>query len=62
MDLIIVLPFNEEIRHTRAADFVAQLCRSLDMRQLWGGRFALGYKREGDIPFLRRLGREMGIR
>jgi riboflavin kinase/FMN adenylyltransferase len=61
MDLIIILPFNQEIRHTRAADFITQLCRSLDMRQLWGGRFALGYKREGDLPFLRRLGKDMGF-
>jgi riboflavin kinase/FMN adenylyltransferase len=60
-DLIITLPFNDEIRQTRAADFMAQLCRSLDLRQLWGGRFALGYNREGDVPFLRRLGQEMGF-
>jgi hypothetical protein len=43
--LIITLPFNDEIRQTRAADFVTQLCRSLDLRQMWGGRFALGYNR-----------------
>ena len=61
MDLIIILPFNQEIRHTRAADFMTQLCRSLDMRQLWGGNFALGYKREGDVPFLRKLGKEKGF-
>lgn len=60
VDLIVTHPFNEEVRHTRAADFVDQLCRTLDMRQLWGGNFALGYQREGDIPFLRRLGREKG--
>lgn len=59
-DLIITHPFDDEVRQTRAADFVAQLCRHLDMRQLWGGNFALGYKREGDVPFLRRLGAEKG--
>jgi riboflavin kinase/FMN adenylyltransferase len=59
--LVITLPFNDEIRQTRAADFMAQLCRSLDLRQLWGGRFALGYNREGDVPFLRHLGQEMGF-
>jgi riboflavin kinase/FMN adenylyltransferase len=36
------------------------MCQYLDMRQLWGGNFALGYKREGDIPFLRQLGKEKG--
>lgn len=60
VDVVITHPFNEEVRHTRAADFVTQLCDSLEMRQLWGGHFALGYKREGDIPFLRALGQEKG--
>lgn len=60
VDLIITHPFNETVRHIRAADFVEQLCQALDMRQLWGGNFALGYNREGDIPFLRRLGEEKG--
>ena len=60
VDLIITHPFNEKVRYTRAADFVDQLCRHLDMRQLWGGNFALGYQREGDVAFLRRLGQEKG--
>lgn len=60
LDLIITHPFNNQVRQTRAAVFVDDLCRYLDMRQLWGGNFALGYKREGDIPFLRRLGEEKG--
>ncbi|MFZ1398883.1 MAG: bifunctional riboflavin kinase/FAD synthetase [Candidatus Promineifilaceae bacterium] len=60
IDLIITHPFNDTVRHTRAATFVDELCRYLDMRQLWGGNFALGYKREGDIPFLRALGAERG--
>lgn len=62
VDLIITHPFNEEVRQTRAADFVDQLIRYLDMRQIWGGNFAFGYKREGDVPFLRRLGAERGFR
>lgn len=61
LDLLITHPFNEEVRHTRAADFVDSLCQYLDMRQLWGGNFALGYKREGDVPFLRNLGRKRGF-
>lgn len=60
IDVVITHPFNEQVRHTRAADFIGQLCQFLDMRQLWGGNFALGYQREGDIPFLRRLGEEKG--
>lgn len=60
VDLIITHPFNETVRHTRAAEFVAQLCHHLDMRQLWGGNFALGYQREGTVDYLRLLGGEKG--
>lgn len=60
IDLVITHPFNETVRQTRAADFVTQLCHYLNMQQLWGGDFALGYNREGDVPFLRRLGQEKG--
>lgn len=60
LELIITHPFDDTIRHTRAADFMARLCQTLDLRQLWGGQFALGYNREGDLPFLTRLGREKG--
>ena len=60
IDIVISHPFNDEVRTTRAADFVEQLCQHLQMRQLWGGNFALGYKREGDVPFLRALGEEKG--
>jgi riboflavin kinase/FMN adenylyltransferase len=61
IDLVVTLPFDEEVRHTRAADFVDQMLRHLNMRQLWGGNFAFGYKREGDVPFLRQLGQEKGF-
>lgn len=60
IDLVITHPFNEEVRHTRAEDFVVQLCSYLGMRQLWGGNFTLGYQREGDKEYLRRLGEEKG--
>lgn len=61
IDLVITHPFNDEVRQTRAADFVDQLIQYADMRQIWGGDFAFGYKREGDIPFLRKLGAERGF-
>ena len=60
VDLIITQPFNEQVQHTRAADYVDQLCHHLNMKQLWGGNFSLGYKREGDVAMLRRLGQEKG--
>lgn len=61
VDLVITHPFNDEVRTTRAADFVQEMLDYLDMRQLWGGNFAFGYKREGDVPFLRQLGEEKGF-
>ena len=61
VDLIITHPFDDEVRQIRAADFVDQLLTALDMKQLWGGNIALGYRREGDIPFLRRQGEQKGF-
>lgn len=61
VDLVITHPFDDAVRQTRAADFVAQMQQWVGMRQLWGGNFAFGYKREGDVPFLRRLGAETGF-
>ena len=62
IDLIVTHPFNDEVRQSRAAVFVDQLLAALDMRQLWGGNnIALGYKREGDVPFLRQQGAEKGF-
>ncbi len=61
LDLIITHPFDDEVRHVRAADFIDQLIETLDMREIWGGNFALGYNREGDVPFLRALGEERGF-
>jgi riboflavin kinase/FMN adenylyltransferase len=61
IDLVITQPFNDEVRQTRAADFVDQLIQYTNMTQLWGGDFAFGYKREGDIPFLRQLGSKRGF-
>jgi riboflavin kinase/FMN adenylyltransferase len=31
------------------------------MKELWGGNFALGYRREGDVPFLRHQGELKGF-
>lgn len=61
VDVIITHPFDDEVRHIRAADFVDQLIEALDMRQLWGGNFALGYQREGDVAFLQAQGAAKGF-
>ncbi len=61
VDLIITHPFDEQVRQIRAADFVDQLLDTLDTRQIWGGNFAFGYNREGNISFLRKLGQQKGF-
>ncbi len=61
IDLIITHPFDEKVRLTRAAEFVDLLCNTIGMTQLWGGNFGLGYRREGDLPFLRMIGKEKGF-
>lgn len=61
VELVVVHPFNEEVRTTRAADFVDRLCRHFELRQLWGGSFSLGYRREGTAGYLRELGKEKGF-
>ncbi len=62
LDLLVVLPFASSLAHTSARDFIRLVDRRFHLVELWGGRdLALGRRREGDIPFLRRLGREWGF-
>jgi riboflavin kinase/FMN adenylyltransferase len=61
IDWVITLPFNRELAQESAGSFVGRLHAALGLRELWVGYdFALGRGREGDIPFLRRLGAELG--
>lgn len=63
VDVVITHPFNEETRQMRAAAFVDQLLRHLQMRALWAtADFAMGYQREGNISFLREQGTHKGFR
>ncbi len=63
IELVVTHPFDDEVRQVRAADFVASLQEHLRLAELWvGADFALGYKREGDVDFLRRLGMERGYK
>jgi riboflavin kinase/FMN adenylyltransferase len=59
VDYVVTHPFNETVRQIRAADFVDQLVDCLRMKALWvGSDFAMGYKREGNVPFLRQQGEQ----
>jgi riboflavin kinase/FMN adenylyltransferase len=61
IDLVITHPFDDKVRETSATEFVERLCTYLGLSELWGGNFGLGYKREGDVRFLSRLGEEKGF-
>lgn len=62
VELVITHPFNDEVRHIRAAAFVDSLRESLDMRALWvGADFAMGYQREGNVSFLQAEGAQKGF-
>lgn len=62
VDFVITLSFDEHLRHIRAAAFVDLMVNHLRVSELWvGAEFALGYKREGNVPFLRAQGVEKGF-
>ncbi len=62
VELVITHPFNKEGMSIRAADFVDQLVTHLNVREIWvGPDFALGYQREGDVPFLQVEGQKKGF-
>jgi riboflavin kinase/FMN adenylyltransferase len=59
VEVVITHPFDERVRQIRASEFVVQLLAHAQMRSLWVGEdFALGYKREGNVPYLRRMGQQ----
>lgn len=62
VDCVITHPFNEQTRHIPAAEFVDQLLHHLRMAELWvGADFAMGYRREGTVSFLREKGAQKGF-
>jgi riboflavin kinase / FMN adenylyltransferase len=62
LDYAVVFPFSLEMSQTRARDFVQMLIDHLHMVEIFcGADFALGYKREGNVAFLRTLGQEKGF-
>jgi len=61
IDWVVTLPFTRELAQESAGSFISRLHAATRLRELWVGYdFALGKGREGDIPFLRRLGAELG--
>jgi len=59
LDYTVVFPFSLEASQIRAREFVQMLLDHLQMKEIVCGKdFALGYKREGTVEFLRALGVE----
>ena len=62
LDILAILPFDQEMAQTSAQDFVAQVRRHLHIAELWvGAGFALGRAREGDVEALRAVGQELSF-
>ena len=62
VDYVITLPFDDALRQIRAAAFVDMMCEHLRLESLWvGADFAMGYKREGNVDFLREQGEVKGF-
>jgi riboflavin kinase/FMN adenylyltransferase len=62
VDVVVTHPFNDEVRHMRAASFVDLLLKHLRMSSLWvTADFALGYQREGNFSYLSAQGGEKGF-
>ena len=61
-ELVVAVDFTSELSLLAASEFVELLSRDLRMKGLVvGPDFALGHGREGNIPFLKRLGSEAGF-
>ncbi|MDE3089257.1 MAG: bifunctional riboflavin kinase/FAD synthetase [Chloroflexota bacterium] len=62
LDYAVVFPFSLETSQIRAREFVQLLVEHLHMQEIFcGADFALGYKREGNVEFMRSLGKEKGF-
>lgn len=62
VDQVVLVDFTRELSMLKAEEFVGLLTGHLRMRGLVGGPdFAVGFRREGDMPTLERLGSERGF-
>jgi len=62
LDILAILPFDQEMAQTSARDFIGRVHRHLHTAELWvGADFALGRGREGNVQVLQALGQEVGF-
>ncbi len=60
-DLLIIVPFTRTMMNTSAEECMRKICHALPLRELWtGANFVLGRNREGTLPRLIDIGRDMG--
>jgi len=63
LDIAAVLPFTRRFAQTPAKEFIRQLVDAFHPLELWvGPDFKMGKGRQGDIPYLEKLGREFNFR
>jgi len=61
VDFVITHPFTKSLAQSTARSFMLYLKEQLGLRHLYVGHdFALGRDRQGDVPTLSRLGKELG--
>jgi riboflavin kinase/FMN adenylyltransferase len=62
VDVVVTHPFDDSVRHLRAASFIDKLRAHLNMVSLWVTTdFAMGYRREGDFTYLSAQGQQKGF-
>jgi riboflavin kinase/FMN adenylyltransferase len=62
VDCVVTETFDDAFRHIRAADYVERMQKHLRLSSLWvGADFALGFQREGTVPWLRAAGEARGF-
>ncbi|MDP8978398.1 MAG: bifunctional riboflavin kinase/FAD synthetase [Actinomycetota bacterium] len=62
VDLVVVLPFDDELRHLPPEGFVDRVLGSLSARRVVvGANFRFGHKAAGDVTTLRELGAARGF-
>jgi riboflavin kinase/FMN adenylyltransferase len=63
VDVVLTLTFDRALAALTAQEFMQRLSERMGLRQLWvGNDFALGRNRQGDIPTLREIGKELGYK
>lgn len=62
IDVLVLLPFTSDLASLSAQEFLSSILEHVRLVEIWtGADFAFGYKREGDVHFLERVGRDAGF-